>query len=121
VFVVDSEYTIASTLVSILFEHGFDARCFTHAPDALQAARSEAPCLLISEVMLPRLSGIELAVQIQQQAAHCKVLLLSWFPDVDDLLATPENSGHGYSIFPKPMHPTELLGRVRGLVGTSPC
>ena len=77
VFVVDDNDLIASSLAMILRHQGFDARSFNKPFEALQAARSEAPDLLISDVMMPRLSGIELAIQVQERSPDCRILLLS--------------------------------------------
>jgi PleD family two-component response regulator len=57
VFVVDDEDLIVSTLAMILRVHGgFRARSFNRPQEALEAARFEAPDLLISDVMMPLLS-----------------------------------------------------------------
>lgn len=79
VFVVDDENVIASTLAMILrLQGGFNARSFTKPHDALKAARLDPPDLLISDVVMPLLSGIELAVQVREHCSDCKVLL--FFP-----------------------------------------
>src|ERR1017187_5998578 len=77
VFVVDDEFIIASTLELILRQKGFDATSFSSPVDVLEAARSGAPDLLISDVVMPQFSGIELAIRLQKQCPHCKVLLFS--------------------------------------------
>ena len=60
VFVVDDEPVIASTLAAILRMNGFSARFFTCPLEALAAARSESPDLVISDVAMPGISGIDL-------------------------------------------------------------
>lgn len=61
VFVVDDEDVIASTLAMILrSQGGFEAGAFTMPLDALEAAQLYAPDLLISDVVGPALSGIDL-------------------------------------------------------------
>jgi two-component system OmpR family response regulator len=57
VFVVDDEKTIAETLVTILHLSGFAAKSFTDPREALSAALDDAPDLLLSDVMMPELSG----------------------------------------------------------------
>jgi DNA-binding NtrC family response regulator len=75
IFVVDDEQVSASTLAAILQKSGFSARFFTCPREALAAARSEAPDLLMSDVMMPDRSGIDLAIQMKAQLPRCKVLL----------------------------------------------
>jgi CheY-like chemotaxis protein len=57
IFVVDDEQVSASALAAILQKSGFSARFFTCPREALAAARSEAPDLLICDVMMPDHSG----------------------------------------------------------------
>jgi DNA-binding NtrC family response regulator len=77
IFVVDDEPIIGSTLAMILRLHGFDARPFTAPLAALMAARCEAPDALISDVVMPSISGVQLAIQIHEACPNCKVLLFS--------------------------------------------
>jgi DNA-binding NtrC family response regulator len=76
VFVVDDKHVIASTLATILKRQGYSARAFTSPLEALAAARSGAPDLLISD----GLSGVDLANQVKAQYPECKVLLFSTRP-----------------------------------------
>jgi DNA-binding NtrC family response regulator len=112
VFVVDDEFVIASTLGLILRHKGFDAISFHSPVDALEAARSQAPDLLISDVVMPQFSGIELAIRIQEQCPNCKVLLFSGQAATTALLLTASEGGHNFEVIAKPVHPTELLRRI---------
>jgi DNA-binding response OmpR family regulator len=64
IFVVDDERIIAETLATILMKSGFSAVPFSNPMEALSAAELEAPDLLISDVVMPQLSGIDLATRI---------------------------------------------------------
>src|ERR1022692_3125646 len=59
VFVVDDEPIISSTIAMILECKGFDAKSFTNPIKALAAACLQAPDLLISDVVMPELSGVD--------------------------------------------------------------
>jgi CheY-like chemotaxis protein len=112
IFVVDDQFVIASTLALILCHKGFDAMSF-HAPlDALEAARTQVPDLLISDVVMPQFSGIELAIRIQEQCPDCKVLLFSGLAATADLLLQASERGHHFEVMSKPVHPTDLLRRI---------
>jgi DNA-binding NtrC family response regulator len=76
IFVVDvDEPVIASSLAAIMRMNGFSARFFTSPLEALAAARSESPDLVISDVAMPGISGIDLAIQMRAQYPSCKILL----------------------------------------------
>lgn len=116
VFVVDDEDVIASTLAMILrLQGGFNARSFTKPHDALDAARLDPPDLLISDVVMPQLSGIELAIQVREHCPDCKVLLFSGQAATSGLLETAKENGYDFELLLKPVHPSDLLARIRNL------
>jgi CheY-like chemotaxis protein len=116
IFVVDDEPVIASTLVAILQMNGFSAKFFTCPLAALTAARLKAPDLLISDVAMPGISGIELAVQMRAQYPTCKVLLFSGQAASMDLLEDARSQGHNFDLLLKPVPPTELLLEVAKMI-----
>jgi len=113
VFVVDDEHLIAFTLSTILRQQGFIAMPFTSPLKALEAAANERPHLLISDVMMPGLSGVELAIEIKKQCPECKVLLFSGQAATAGLLEDARGSGHDFTLLAKPIHPTDLIRAVR--------
>ncbi len=94
---------------------GFNARSFTKPLDALEAARLEAPDLLISDVVMPLLSGIELAIQVREHCPNCKVLLFSGQAATADMLETARAKGYDFELLLKPVHPSGLLTKIRNL------
>lgn len=115
VFVVDDEQVIASTLAAILILHGYAATFFTSPLAALAAARSEAPDLLISDVAMPGLSGVDLAIQMKAQYPECKILLFSGQAATQDLLEDARNQGHSFQLLQKPVHPSVMLLKIGAL------
>ena len=117
VFVVDDELVIASTLAIILQTSGFRATSFIHPLEALEAARLTSPDLLITDVVMPELSGIDLAIRIRELNPACKVLLFSGQAATVDLLEQARAKGHNFQVLSKPTHPSELLRKVRDVEG----
>ena len=113
VFVVDDEANIAFTLAAILRIHGFDARHFTEPHAAMSAARLDCPDLLISDVVMPLLSGIELAIQMRECCPECRILLFSGQAVNFDMLQSAEDNGHHFEVLLKPVHPSVLLDKIR--------
>lgn len=112
VFVVDDEQVIASSLAMILRKSGFDAISFTDPLKALEAAGSDAPDLLISDVVMPELSGIDLAVQLRERCPKCNILLFSGQAATAGMLESARANGHTFEFLMKPVHPTDLLREI---------
>jgi DNA-binding NtrC family response regulator len=115
VFVVDDEHVIASTLAAILKLNGYCATSFTSPIEALAAAQSRAPDVLISDVVMPGISGIDLAMRIKAQCPDCKILLFSGQASTQDLLEGARRRGHDFEILQKPVHPSVILMSIEAL------
>jgi CheY-like chemotaxis protein len=115
VFVVDDESVIAATLAIILNQSGFQAQSFTNPMQALEQARTTKPDLLISDVMMPEMTGIELAIAIKNECPECKILLFSGQAATADLLQVARSQGHEFHLLTKPVHPADLLESIRTL------
>jgi CheY-like chemotaxis protein len=116
VFVVDDEHIIASTLAAILKLHGYSATFSPSPLEALAAVRSSAPDLLVSDVAMPGISGIELAIQMRAQYPECKILLFSGQAATMDLLEDARSQGHNFQSLEKPVHPSVMLSMIGELV-----
>jgi DNA-binding response OmpR family regulator len=111
ILVVDDEQTIADTLGLILQNAGFAAAACYAGVDALELARLTPPDLLLSDVVMPGMSGIELAVEVTRLVPDCQILLFS--ATVDRL---PVTNGQRFKLLAKPIHPSELLAEVSRLL-----
>ena len=116
IFVVDDEPVIASTLATILQMNGFSAQFFTSPLAALAAARAKAPDLLLSDVTMPDISGIDLAMKMRAQYPECKILLFSGHPATFRLIEDARARGHEFQLLLKPMPPAELLLEIEKMV-----
>ena len=112
IFVVDDEKIIAQTLAAILKQAGFDAKAFEDAQSAIEAANSSAPELMIADVVMPRMTGIELAILFRARWPACKVILFSGQASTADMLETARKEGHEFDILAKPIHPADLLAKL---------
>jgi CheY-like chemotaxis protein len=81
--------------------------------EALQISLSEPPDLLISDVKMPQLSGTDLAIRIREGCPKCKILLFSAQAGSADLLDGARKQGHDFHLLSKPIHPSDLLRRLR--------
>jgi CheY-like chemotaxis protein len=112
IFVVDDEPVIASSLAAILRMNGFSARFLTSPLEALAAARSESPDLVISDVAMPGISGIELAIQMRAQNPNCKILLFSGQAATLELMEGARAQGYDFRLLQKPVFPSVFLSEI---------
>lgn len=113
VLVADDEKVIAETLAMILNQSGFEARAVYSGEKALEMAESWQPEMLISDVIMADLNGIEAAIRIRALLPGIKVLLFSGQAATADLLEKARAEGHEFDILAKPVHPQDLLAKLR--------
>jgi CheY-like chemotaxis protein len=114
VLVVDDERVIADTLAIILNQQGYEASAVYSGNDAVETARKVRPDLIISDVIMPDMNGIEAAINIRRFLPSCKILLFSGQAATADLLESARAKGHEFEILAKPVHPQDLLAKLRG-------
>ena len=112
IVVVDDEECIADTLAIIFRESGYDAISAYDGEAALEACRERAPDLLLSDVIMPGMNGIELALLVRAQCPACKVLLFSGLGRSFDLVEQAKRRGVHFEILEKPTPPAVLLAKV---------
>ena len=116
IFIVDEEYLAASILAQLLCDEGLDAHSFGEPFQALEAASLGPPDLLICDVDVPPLSGIELATRMQTHAPDCKVLLFSTHAGTNHMLQAADALGCGFALLFAPVLLSQLLNQVNRLL-----
>jgi DNA-binding NtrC family response regulator len=111
VMVVDDEPLVADTLAMILTQAGYYAVRTYDARTALEFASVCAPDLLISDVAMPEMNGVELALAMVALAPDCKVVLFSGHARSVNLVRAYD-AGYEFPLMAKPMHPSEMLEQV---------
>jgi len=111
--VVDDERVIADTLSIILNQNGYEATAVYSGIAAVDRARELKPELVISDVIMQDMNGIEAAIRIREILPNCKILLFSGQAATADLLERARTQGHEFEILAKPVHPQDLLAKLR--------
>jgi len=114
ILVVDDERVIADTLAVILALHGYQAFTAYNGQSGLERAQELNPELIISDVVMPGINGIDMAVQIRQFLPSCKIILFSGQAATADLLNGTAKD-YKFEILSKPVHPRELLEKLERL------
>jgi len=114
VLIVDDEQVIADTLAMILDQSGFETRSVYSGEKAVEMAGTFQPDMLISDVIMSDLNGIEAAIRIRALLPKIKILLFSGQAATSDLLEKARSQGYEFEILAKPVHPQDLLNRLRG-------
>ena len=114
VLIADDEQVIANTLAIILNQSGFEARAVFSGESAIEALDTFEPNMLISDVIMAGMTGIEAAIKVRSRLPQCKILLFSGQAATADLLEKAREQGHEFEILAKPVHPTDLLAKLRG-------
>ena len=113
VLVVDDEPLIAQTVTAILNANGFEAMEATTAEYALQVARSFQPDIVLSDVLMPGMTGVDLGVRLSTELPEARILLFSGQAATSELMRKAEEQGYHFELFPKPIHPDDLIARLR--------
>ena len=114
ILVIDDEASIADSLIEILTEHGCEAIAAYEGQAAIEFARQWCPDLVLSDVFMPRLNGIETALAIRKECPEARVVLFSGQAGTADILKQARDAGNDFELLRKPLHPEELLKRLFG-------
>jgi two-component system alkaline phosphatase synthesis response regulator PhoP len=119
VLVVDDEEDILELVRYNLAKEGHRVRCVATGEEALEAARADVPDLVILDLMLPGLDGLEVcrALKRDPETAHIPILMLTAKGEEADVVAGLEMGADDYVT--KPFSPRVLLARVKAVLRRS--
>ena len=113
ILVVDDEALIANTIVQILNRSGFIAEAAYGGQEAIEAARRISPEIILSDVLMPHLDGVEAAIAIQKFLPETRIVLFSGQAATVEILARARARGYHFELLAKPLHPTQLIKHLR--------
>jgi two-component system response regulator MprA len=114
ILVVEDEARIASFLRRGLTLEGYEVETAYDGEEALYRVRERAPDLVILDIMLPRLDGLEVCRRLRTFTTTLPVLMLTARDAVPDRVAGLDSGADDYMM--KPFSLDELLARVRALL-----
>ncbi len=119
ILVVDDEKDIRELVRYNLARDGYKVECAQTGEEALRTARSAAPDLIVLDLMLPGLDGLEVCKRLkaERQTAAVPIVMLTAKGEDADVVAGLELGADDYVI--KPFSPRVLLARVRAVLRRS--
>ncbi|MDU4569324.1 MULTISPECIES: response regulator transcription factor [Corynebacterium] len=114
ILVVDDEQPVRESLRRSLRFNGYDVLTANDGLEAVETVRSENPELLILDVMMPNMDGLEVCRTLRSEGWDRPILVLTARDGVSDRVAGLDAGADDY--LPKPFALEELLARVRSLV-----
>ena len=113
ILVVDDEPAILSTAAAILELQGYRTVTASDGVMALQRALEVKPDLVLSDVVMPRMNGVQLAIELKDKLPATAVLLFSGNIATADILEIAKGQGHEFQILAKPVPMDEFLAAVK--------
>jgi two-component system alkaline phosphatase synthesis response regulator PhoP len=116
ILVVDDDANLRHLVGAYLEKEGYRVTEAADGPAALQAAEAGAPDLVVLDLMLPGLSGLEVARRLSAHG-HVPILMLTARGEEEDMLTGFEAGADDYLV--KPFSPRVLVARVRAILRRS--
>ncbi len=110
ILVVDDDEALAEMIGIVLRNDGFDPVFCADGAQALEVFRSSKPDLVLLDLMLPGMDGIEVCRQVRAES-DVPIVMLTAKSDTADVVRGLESGADDY--VPKPFKPAELVARVR--------
>jgi DNA-binding response OmpR family regulator len=117
VLVVDDEKRIADTLALVLRTKDYVVTTAYDGVQAYDSCRKVPPRLVITDVVMPHMDGVQLAMKLRSEMPQCLILLFSGQAATSDMLREASERGFEFELLAKPVHPDQLLQKVRTLIG----
>lgn len=117
ILLVEDEHNVASFIVRVLSEEGYKVTLAPDGTSGLEMARQHPYALLILDIMLPGISGLEVCRQLRAAGSTTPVLMLTALATTENIVMGLDSGADDY--LGKPFRVNELMARVRSLLRRS--
>jgi two-component system response regulator AtoC len=116
ILVVDDEPNLILVLSTVLEREGYEVRATTQPAEAVQALRKFKPAVVITDLMMPGMSGLEVLEAVQGYSRHIPVIVLTAHGTVESAVQALKRGA--FDFVSKPFERAELLAMVKKAIGT---
>ncbi|PZE20344.1 response regulator transcription factor [Paenibacillus xerothermodurans] len=114
ILVVDDEPSISMLIEFNLKLVGFEVQCVYDGEAVFQAIRNFRPDVIVLDLMLPKMDGIQVCRQLRSQGNLVPIIMLTAMQDLSDKIAGLDNGADDYMT--KPFSPQELISRIQAIL-----
>ena len=111
VWVIDDDHSVRWVLDQALAQSGMEPRCFDRAEDFLDALADSVPDVVITDVRMPGIDGLELMQRLNKDHPDLPVIVITAHSDLDSAVAAYQ--GGAFEYLPKPFDVDEAVELVR--------
>ena len=110
IMVVDDDQDLAEMLGIVLTSEGYEVNLVNRGDEVISAFESQTPDLVLLDIMLPGLDGVEVCKKIREKSM-VPIVMLTAKGETQDVVAGLEAGADDYMV--KPFNPQELVARLR--------
>ena len=111
IFVIDDEAPIRDTMKAALEEQGYQVACFGNAVDGLESIAKTNPELIVTDLIMPGLNGLELIHRTKQLNPEINVVVVTGHASLESAIGAIRQGASDYLV--KPFKIAELLNAVK--------
>ena len=115
ILLIEDEITLAKIIKDTLETMNFEVQLAYDGEEGLQRFFELNPDILISDIMMPQMSGLDMVQRIRETDQHTPIIFLTAKTETDDVVAGFENGANDY--IRKPFAMKELIVRIKALTG----
>jgi len=118
VWIVDDDQSIRWVLERALIREGYPVRAFEKASDCIDALGADQPRVLVSDIRMPGIDGIEMLQQVKRSHPSLPVIIMTAFSDLDSAVSAFQNGAFEY--LAKPFDLSNAVDLIRRAVQEGP-
>lgn len=111
ILVIDDDRDILEDIKEALLPGGYDVVCETNPLLAIQRFLSEPFDVVLSDIRMPEMSGLDVLKKVRENQPRCPVIIMTAYGDVQTAIACINN--HAYGFLAKPINFDELLEMIK--------